>query len=101
MQIAADNRKIGELNQLIVARNHKLIAITKQASVLQGSSGQGLTAEGLARIDQEVMKMQQMHRDEDLMSEFSAVTNESEISPQENVMDLVVNRAQFDRQRLA
>ena len=39
MQIAADNRKIGELNQLIVARNHKLIAITKQASVLQGSSG--------------------------------------------------------------
>lgn len=45
--------------------------------------------------------MQQMHRDEDLMSEFSAVTNESEISPQENVMDLVVNRAQFDRQRLA
>ena len=29
-QIASDNRKINDLNQLINARNHKLVAITKQ-----------------------------------------------------------------------
>ena len=28
-QIASDNRKINDLNQLINARNHKLVAITK------------------------------------------------------------------------
>lgn len=31
-----------------------------------------------------------------MLSEFSAVTNESEITPQENVMDLVVSKASFD-----
>lgn len=28
-QIAADNRRVQELNQLITQRNHKLVAITK------------------------------------------------------------------------
>ena len=36
-----------------------------------------------------------------MLSEFSVVTDESEVNPQENVMDLVVSRAQFDRQRLS
>jgi hypothetical protein len=36
-----------------------------------------------------------------LLSEFSVVTDESEVTPQENVMDLVISRAQFDRQRLS
>jgi len=40
------------MNQLINARNHKLIAITKQTANLGGSHA--LTAEGLSRIDQEV-----------------------------------------------
>ena len=31
------------------------------------------------------------------MTEFSVVTDESEISPQENVLDLVVSKANFDR----
>jgi hypothetical protein len=60
-----------------------------------------LTAEGLARIDQQLSSLQRAHRDEDLLSEFSAVTNESEISPQENVMDLLVSRANFDKQKLS
>ena len=31
------------------------------------------------------------------MTEFSVVTDESEIAPQENVLDLVVSKANFDR----
>lgn len=98
-QIGSDNRKINDLNQLITARNYKLITITKQAG--QSSNSQALTAEGLARIDQQLSSLQRAHRDEDLLSEFSAVTNESEISPQENVMDLLVSRANFDKQKLS
>ena len=52
-------------------------------------------------IDQEVSRLQRVQRDEDLLSEFSAVTHESEISPQENVLDLLVNRVTFDKQKLA
>jgi len=40
-------------------------------------------------------------KDEDLLTEFSAVTNESEIAPQENVMDLIINTANFDKSRLS
>lgn len=63
---------------------------------MRGGS-EGLTSAALAKIDQEVAKLQRVHRDEDMLSEFSVVTNESEITPQENVLDLVVSRAQFDR----
>lgn len=36
-----------------------------------------------------------------MLTEFSAVTNESEMAPQENKMDLIVNVANFDKQRLS
>lgn len=49
-QVATDNRRIGELNQLINARNHKLIALTKQGAGVPHPGG--LTAEGLAMMDQ-------------------------------------------------
>lgn len=40
--------------------------------------------------------------DIDAMSDaFSVATDESEVAPQENVMDLLINRAQFDKIRLA
>jgi hypothetical protein len=32
-------------------------------------------------------------KDDDLVSEFSVVTDESEVAPQENVFDLVISRA--------
>ena len=63
--------------------------------------GNELTREALAKIDQEVTKLQRVQNDDDLQSEFSVVTDESEVTPQENVMDLVVSKAQFDRQRLS
>ncbi len=94
-QITADNRRIAELNLIITQRNHKLVAITKQLQTMRG--GNELTREALARIDQEVTKLQRVQNDDDLVSEFSVVTDESEVTPQENVMDLVVSKAQFDR----
>ena len=94
-QITADNRRIAELNLIITQRNHKLVAITKQLQTMRG--GNELTREALARIDQEVTKHQRVQNDDDLVSEFSVVTDESEVTPQENVMDLVVSKAQFDR----
>jgi hypothetical protein len=33
-QIAADNRKISDLNNLITARNQKLLTVTKQAATI-------------------------------------------------------------------
>ena len=48
-QIAADNRRINELNQLITQRNHKLVAITKQLQTMRG--GSELTTAALAKID--------------------------------------------------
>ena len=45
--------------------------------------------------------IQRAHREEDMLSEFSAVTNESEITPQENVFDLVISKAQLDQQKLS
>lgn len=35
------------------------------------------------------------------MSEFSAVTNESEVSPQENILDILISKASFDQSKLA
>ena len=63
--------------------------------------GNELTREALAKIDQEVTKLQRVQNDDDLQSEFSVVTDESEVTPQENVMDLVVSKAQLYRQRLS
>ena len=45
--------------------------------------------------------MSKVHRDEDLLSEFSIVTDDSEVLPQQNVMDLIVSKATFDRSRIA
>jgi hypothetical protein len=51
-------------------------------------------------MDQE-MHRTQMRKDEELLTEFSMVTDESEMAPQENAMDLIVNAANFDRARLS
>lgn len=96
--ITNDNRKINDLSQLITAKNHKLIAITKATS--GGNVGvSSLTAEGLARMEARFPAGTAI--EEDLVSEFSAVTNESEIAPQENVMDLLISKAQLDPSKLS
>lgn len=75
-QITADNRRVAELSQLIATRNQKLLTITKQT----GQTGK-LTAAGLAQIDNQIENLKKIHRDEEVMTEFSVVTDESEIAP--------------------
>jgi hypothetical protein len=43
--------------------------------------GTELTHEALVKIDREVEKLQRVQREDDLVSEFSVVTDESEITP--------------------
>ena len=43
--------------------------------------GTELTQEALVKIDREVEKLQRVQREDDLVSEFSVVTDESEITP--------------------
>lgn len=97
-QIQGDNRRIGELSQVIAVRNKNLLEVTKRTA--QTTTGH-LTAEALAQIEQEVQKLSRAHKDEDVLTEFSVITDESEMAPQENVMDFILNTASFDRQRLA
>jgi hypothetical protein len=47
------------------------------------------------------MSMKATKPEDDLLSDFSAITNETEIGHEENVLDLVLNGATFDQNRLA
>lgn len=38
-----------------------------------------------------------MNKDDELLSEFSVVTEESEMAPQENAFELIINASNFDR----
>jgi hypothetical protein len=40
-----------------------------------------LTASGLANLDKELERLQRVPKDDDIISEFSAITDESEIAP--------------------
>ncbi|CDW86689.1 protein fantom [Stylonychia lemnae] len=95
--IIGENQKINDLNLMINARSQKLLTITKQGGFTHGQ----LTAAGLAQLDQELEKLRHGVKDDDVLTEFSAVTDNSEISPQENYLDLIVSKAQFDKQRLS
>ena len=76
-RIIGNNTKINDLTQLIKARNTRLLTITKETGMSHGQ----LTAAGLANLDKELEKLQREARDEDVMTEFSIVTDESEIAP--------------------
>eukprot|EP00347_Sterkiella_histriomuscorum_P001912 403370193 len=96
-RIIGNNTKINDLNQLIKARNTKLLTIAKQS----GLQKSGLTAEGLAELDRELDKLRKEQRDDEVMTEFSVVTDESEIAPQENVLDLVINTGELNKNKLS
>ena len=72
-----------------MARSQKLLGVTKQAGMNKGQ----LTAAGLADLDRELERLQHVQKDDDLLTEFSVVTDDSEIAPQENVLDLAVSNA--------
>lgn len=45
--------------------------------------------------------MERVHKDEDILTEFSVITDESELAPQDNVLDLILTSASYDRHRLS
>lgn len=93
-QIQHDAKSIQELNQLIQKRNGDLFKVTKAAG------SQALTAAGLAQLEQEAGK-QGFRPDADLLSDFSVISNETDIGHEENVLDLILNGATLDQNRLA
>lgn len=97
-EIKRNNLKIAEQNSLLVQLNNRLINYTKQLAL---KPGHALTAADLEKIDRETEKLQRINREEDLMSDFSGVTDETEIGTMDNFFDLLVSKASFDRGRLA
>ena len=90
------NGQAGELTTLIKKRNDHLLTLQ------QSSAPKGLTAKDLERFNLEIQrnKAEQRHlegRDGDAMTEFSVMTGESEIKPEENILDLRVSTASIDR----
>lgn len=78
-------------------RNKKLLT-------LQRSTGpQGLTRDDLNRFNQEMNSLKKdavKAGDVDALTEFSVITDESEILPKENLLDLRISTAAFDRSNL-
>ncbi len=62
--------------------------------------GHALTAADLEKIDRETEKLQRINREEDLLSDFSGVTDDTEVGTMDNFFDLLVSKASFDRGRL-
>jgi hypothetical protein len=63
--------------------------------------GHSLTAADLEKIDRETEKLQKINREEDMLSEFSGFTDETEVGTMDNFFDLLVSKASFDRSRMA
>jgi len=96
-QIKQSNNRIDELNKLIMHRNKTLLTIQKTV----GSNA--LTEAGLARLNQEMEKVKKQTgrpADEEL-SEFSIITEESEIGALENLLDLRIQGANLDSSNLS
>ena len=90
------NNEAGELTTRIKKRNDQLLALQ------QSSAPKGLTAKDLERFNFEIERnkaeqKQLEGRDGDAMTEFSVMTDESEIKPEENILDLRVTTASIDR----
>ena len=90
------NGQAGELTTLIKKRNDHLLTLQ------QSSAPKGLTAKDLERFNLEIQRnkaeqRQLEGRDGDAMTEFSVMTGESEIKPEENILDLRVSTASIDR----
>lgn len=62
--------------------------------------GHALTAADLEKIDRETEKLQRINREEDLLSDFSGATDDTEVGTMDNFFDLLVSKASFDRGRL-
>jgi len=70
--------------------------------ITKAAGSQALTAAGLASLDHDMQKSgMRMNPDDDLLTEFSVITNETDITHEENVLDLIINTASFDQSRIS
>jgi hypothetical protein len=93
-EINYNKTKIAHQTSLLTQLNNKMITITKQVAK---SHGQGLNAADLDKMNSEVERLQKFNRDEDLLSDFSVITDDTEAGIMDNSLDLYINKATFDR----
>ena len=99
-EINYNKTKIAHQTSLLTQLNNKMITITKQVAKSHGQGG--LNAADLQKMNLEVERLQQFNRDEDLLSDFSVITDDTEATGiMDNSLDLYINKAKFDRQHLA
>ena len=96
-QIREHNKKINDINALIVKKNNQLLTLQKRV----GSNA--LTEAGLAQLNQEMERVKKYEGKpaDDAMSEFSIITEESEIGALENLLDLRISAGSLDRVALS
>ena len=81
------------LEFMIHMKNEQLIKAKEQLG-----RPQSLKAEALAKFNQELVGLKKENgRQEDQMSEFSILTDESELLAKENRLDLRISTVSFDR----
>ena len=76
---------------MAMARNAQIAELKKELPASQ----KVLTAENLKKLG-----LTQNMADDDAMTEFSVATAESELSPQQNILDLRVSNVEFDKSTL-
>ena len=96
-RIRQQTKRSTELTVMIKTQNEKLLTMQEQRV---GTTG--LTQADLQRFNQEMDKLknetkQMDGKEPDAMTEVSTRTDESELGPQENLLDLRITSATFDR----
>lgn len=84
-----------DINTKIRNQNKTLIRLQ------ESSIPQGLTSADLERFNRSIQDLKKETKDDDNMTEFSAVTDETEIGPIDNLLDLRISTASLDRASLA
>lgn len=91
MKIKQAYSESSNLNSKIKTQNNTLIKLQ------ENSFPQGLTAAHLDQFNRQVQALKKETADDDNMTEFSVVTDETDIGPIENLLDLRISTAHLDR----
>ena len=93
MKIKKNAEIIHQYENLSQSRNAQIIELKKELPASQ----KVLTAENLKKLG---LTQNMTNIEEDAMTEFSIATAESELLPQQNILDLRVSNVEFDKTAL-
>ena len=93
MKIKKNAEIIHQYENLQMSRNSQIAELKKELPASQKI----LTAENLKKLG---LTSNMTNIDEDAMTEFSIATAESELTPQQNILDLRVSNVEFDKTTL-